>query len=831
MNNNELDELIKEAESRGILDTETKEAIAELRRRQQAKSKQFGIATEPAELGEVTIEVDPASIGKATFNKDSQVPIVTFGREYEEPTPEDPTVDILSTAIPMLSSIVGARYGGKALGKSGAPILPSAMSILGGAAGYTIPEAGIQAIKGESVTPTGVATSLGIGALGETAGALAGKFGVPLMQNIIRPYILSPAQKQIVTLAESYGIKLTPGNITDNAFYQQMERILKWIPFTSGAMQKHDLHNMKALMQVRSNLIFSKGTSQSIEKSGELIQREVDVYLKKYEKAGDVNIDTARDNLMLEIGSKETYKSLGESAQEAIKSASKVWADEADLRYLAFTKHIPKDITLETANMSKTAISFLKQYHKKFPEFRNAKLDDILNRYSGLSTEDIVRSTAGIKSKGITKPLEMSFESYHENMKSINAMIADNDDAIKLGITGAKGYGTEMGGVLKQLKEAMTADLDVFAATKSPKEKELYKIATKFYKEGKDVYNDPTVISILSKYPEKYIDLIMSGEASGVIAYKRALGKKGTLTQRKGMLALKGGLTKKMLKGFTTGDALLKEIDAYGEALDEIYTPIELNKLKKLAYLEQGITADLADNEFFKHILSLEDTPSEVMNFIIQPGYEKHLDIVYKAVGENGIKRLAKQFLTTQLKLNMHNFLDPEVLLKTLHNYGDGVMNKLLGKDTYTALKNFATVGAAARLEPIAKSTPAGGHGFLLYTTAGLVLRSVAKGVTFAIGLTKLPELYLNPKVVKLLTEGYNLPASSPKSAHILAQLLTLIGAENYTKIKDSELPMSDTSLKARMFEMPKLQEMGISTTQLEEEESPLGNAISNTVK
>lgn len=135
--------------------------------------------------------------------------------------------NVALTAVPVAKVLQGVRTLSEV-----APVLKNTLSAIGNAKGVVgVPLAGsiggaVSALA-EGEDPT---TGAAVGAIGAPIGAGIGRLAQPVINKAGEAY------KQALKLLEANGIKLTPAQLTNSSFLQNVESVLNTLPFSSRVM-------------------------------------------------------------------------------------------------------------------------------------------------------------------------------------------------------------------------------------------------------------------------------------------------------------------------------------------------------------------------------------------------------------------------------------------------------------------------------------------------------------------------------------------------------------------------------------------------------------------
>lgn len=651
------------------------------------------------------------------------------------------------------------------------------------------PEARRLSIPGDEIV-----TDKGSLLLKKTTGELEGHTFDPKLKK----FVPSPEAKARLDIAREYNITVTPAEITRSKPLSLMESLLDKIAFSAGIIQDSRLLQLKELAQKRSELLSRIGASagtfdeagrfvstdkKAIEDIGIAIQDEVNDYLATITKGKIKIVDEMKDMLLSKLGILSTFDELGRGVKDIIKTQSQLWQDEGVKLFLKAGQNISKGTTINAINVQKTALEFLRQQLKRRPAFRDNVLIKRLMDLSGTSqkTLDIMENLPEAQRKQILTQIhnKLDWEELQFMTQDLNRYIAEADEAVKIGQSGVKGLSSVEGGIYKQLKKAVVADIKEFSDTVGGQAKEDLDIANQFWSEGKKVWNSKFMRKLLTSNPDKVVDMtIKPNQTTDIKLIKRAIGE--------GFKLIKDGFSNKILNTFDIKKpkALANILKRYGDdVLKEVYTPNEIKELKQLASLDFQVDKTLRTNRFFRAIVNT--SPEKVIGFIIKPNNTTKIDMIQSIVGKEGMKDIAAAHIERIMKLNQHELFSPQQFITQLNKWGDKTNKRLFGEEMWKDLQKFAEVSRITRgAESIAGNPSGTAQNLISFVTGGMVLKDPIKKSWLVIAPNLLARIYLSKPAMKLLTTGINMPSTSPEAIRLFTKLATLleVGRESRQK-------------------------------------------------
>jgi len=238
-----------------------------------------------------------------------------------------------------------------------------------------------------------------------------------------------------------------------------------------------------------------------------------------------------------------------------------------------------------------------------------------------------------------------------------------------------------------------------------------------------------------------------------------------------------------------------KEIDKlllnYGETLRSIYTPQEINFLRRTSRVlagQQAFASELINNPILKSIVSGKSIPARVVNVIVRPGDTTNIKTVRRLLGEKAVNELRKGFTGDFLALNQQGNFQGVQFAKNFNKYGRATLEELYGKQTVKEMETLATVGSRmGGAERLAGPPHTNSQNTISFLTGAAMVSHPFLTAGAIVTLRGLASLYLSQAGRSLFVKGLSTPLLSAEAGPLASRLLSVI-ATNETRNLREEL-------------------------------------------
>ncbi len=717
--------------------------------------------------------------------------------------------------------------GGAAIGTA---VAPGVGTLLGAGAGYALGKRLNEIGRGEEKdigkSFIDAAKDVAWGATFEGVGQLAGK-GIGKVTGLYKNRV----NKEFVQQAKELGIKPTPDDITKSKTLAMFETNLRRFYGSGQLFYKEDIENTQKLIDQYKNAIASGKGASSIEELGNAIKNNVDDYVTRIESLRGRFLNQARNTILKDLGSPDTYETLGSKFHEATKDESQALGKIVKDRYEEVKGLINSAIPQEKQNIplietKKVAEKYIKELSKtpvlagKYKGIIN-DLKEILNdtidipaqynRPLGLSGETS-EAYNEIFGNIIKKPIKKDWESVELMRRLYRDTAVKVDEAFQAATPGIKGQikeGKSLESLIySRLKNAIQTDQTAYTELLGKGIQSKYEIAKKTAQTLKTTYGNPEIIKLVQSHPGEIIDEILkpSGYAE-IEAVKKAIG------QSNFDKIIKPGITNKLLgigknEIFDPNYTSKQMSNLNKQLLNKIYTPTELKTITDIA--KKGI--DFANKPLYPSFLKQiaesgkESAYGIAKNAFAQDGkyLTRNLSTIYKLSDQSARDELKYQ-ITVQLftAKQPSGAIDPMSIGSRepkLLGFSGKAFRKQVDK-FYPLLKQFGysteDIGLLKKIANVAENlkgaekvagNPSGtGQAMATQAQLGVALSLVFSGHPIAAGAVAgapylLAKAYLSPMGRRLLTEGLKIPTGTPQATEWLTKMMTYSAANNFTE-------------------------------------------------
>lgn len=609
--------------------------------------------------------------------------------------------------------------------------------------------------------------------------------------------------KKGIEIADKLGVSLTAVERTGSKALAIWESLLNKFPFSADTMQKHhQLRQASELLKVRKDLLTKGKANKNIETVGLKIQDTVDSFISKTKLNKSSKLNEIRNVLLKKIGAEETFENLGINFKEAIKQESVQRFKRSQELFSKAGEAVPKDAGIPTENLTKVAQEQLKRFSKLKPSLKSkfSSLISILDDFSrGNIDKGLQKSLSELPPEIRDRALQeiqvtdkVNFDTLQLTRQILNDLIRGSDEAISLGQPGVKFLAKKgtAGGVFKQLKKALDADLLDFSNKTGGEIAERFQSALSFHGKTRQLFNSKIVKRILkSENPSNIVDMVVRpNNVTDIKLLKEIAGKENFSNIKKGFTNLIFDL--KNDEAFNP-QKIANMFRKYGdEVLSEVYSPKELQSLKKI--ITEGIDINKLPitDSFFKTIVRTK--PEKVIDAIVRPDNTKNIIDIRKVVGKEGMEDIRAVFLEKILKLNKFERFSPAKFSTKVSEFGNKTLKELF-KGKEGVLKDLLDLKEVSLLtggaERIAGNPSGTAQTVISYSLAGSALLFDPITATQMVVLPKmLARLYLSKRGTKLLSEGVKIGANTEQGLAIAGRIMSILRKQKEEPKKESNL-------------------------------------------
>lgn len=673
---------------------------------------------------------------------------------------------------------------GVAGGAAGTAIAPGMGTLLGAGAGYALGkrlnEIGRGEEKGITESFTDTAKDVAWGTTFEGMGQLAGKAvggATSLFKN--------KTNKELVKQAKELGVEPTPDDITKSKTLAQFETNLRRFYGSGKLFYEEDVKNTQKLIDQYKNAIASGRGASTVEELGNAIKHNIDTYIARADLAKGKWLNRARNTILKDLGSPDTYETIGSKFHEATKGESQALSKIVSNKYEEVKDLINQAIPQKQQNIPLTQAKQVAEKHIK----ELSKTPILASKY-----ESIIKDLNNIKTaRGWDwESTELTRRLYRDTASKLN-------EAYATGYKGqiATGKGKEYQ-IYESLNKSLKSDQDSYIELLGGEIKSKYEIAKKTAQSLKTTYGNSEIVKLVQSHPGEVIDEILKPTGYAEIeAVKKAIG------QSNFDKIIKPGITNKLLgigkdEVFDPAYTQKQLSKLNDQLLAKIYTPEEMKILTNAAKKGIDFASKLMYPSFLKQIAESgkESAYGIAKQAFSQEGkyLTRNLSTIYR-LADKTTKDELKYQITVQLftgkqpptaidpmsvgsreprlvgfsgrafrkqldrfypLLRQFGYSSEDIgLLKKIANVGEGLKGaeKIAGNPSGTgqAMATQAQIGVAASL---------------LFSGHPLMAAGVAGGPYI------LAKAYLSPVGRKLLTEGLRIPIGTEQATEWLTKMM-----------------------------------------------------------
>ncbi len=644
-------------------------------------------------------------------------------------------------------------------------------------------------------------------------GALGGgptKGVTPVLPRQIAPEI-SSAMKQS-------GVKLSPAEITGGKTLAQVESLIEKVPFSSDIMQQwREKEQLKPLIALRNKYLETglENTPRG-EVLGQQIKEAIDKRLSQFDQSKLGAVDSLRDNILQQLGSKESYEGLSKEAQKIISSKSLAAVQKKNELYKAVSEVMPEgelpfsnyqqeatrqfDELSKLPNVDSKLKSTLRWGSNVEPNPAEQKLLEEIAAYPPEKRAQII-TELGLSEPGV---VVKDWATMQNHRNQLNELIRANDQSIKMNAPGLKGQLTDEGRRYKLLRDSLDKDFAQIAQDKGGDVLERWNVANAFYSdEYAPVWKQKTIRDMAYKRPADLVDVaVKPGSTMEVNLARKALGDEGFNK------TIKPAFTNKLLGAGRdepfNPTRLMKDLNNYGdETLLKVYTPWELDSLRTIAktgqiYLEK----EFPNLSILKTIAA--NTPNTVMDSILgsierlpnSKSVLRNVTILNDFLNPQQKEGIKLELLDKVFRLNKTtDQVEPGSMAKNIQTYRRA-LDKYFSANEIKSLDNISTLGKImTRAQQLAANPSGTAQSGIEWGAANQVIfnpvtplihgdfaeagKRFAGGiVTAVLGPKALAKLYLSESGRKLLVKGMTTPKFTREGIDIAKKISIILGNE-----------------------------------------------------
>lgn len=697
---------------------------------------------------------------------------------------------------------IGGMVAGGAVGGGAGPV----GAVAGAGLGYAGAEALLDKFgggKGEMKLG-----SFAEGAIAELGGRIVGK-GVGKLIN------KAAESKLLIGMAEEYGHPFTSAELSTATHGGQpsraisaIESALAWFPGSAGEMQSQYMKELKSLMSVREKLIDAvsqgKGGVKSIENVGIEIRTKLDGLLSNAKTVNQQEVNAIKNRLLSDMGSGDTYETLGLNAKEVIAKRSQEAVAKKNALYQEVGQSVP-DADLDTPNIMKVAEGILDR-RKALPvndptmmkvlgwaarkQELTATQQNMLseiNRYAPEVRQQML-TEMGVDPSVAGVGVKRNWQALQDMRAELNNLIAGQDQAIIKGNPELKGQLSPTGHIYTELKRALDKDFEEIAKKTGTDALEKLKTANAFFHdEYAPVWKNKDIQRLAYSKPQVIIDTVFrKNSAPEIRLLKQVVGEEE-------FNKLKGGFVNKLTETATKNgefsfDRLKNAFTNMDAAtLREVFSKDELKSLS--AYVSAGIkqeTLPLLDKSILK--LMKTDRPEAMVKLIFQPNNAKNIRMAQGVLGKDLFNQ-AKTYFTEQLfKMSEYGLYRSVPSVKAASVFDDATLRAIyetpqqykLTKDLLTLSKN--SFGA----ERIAGNPSGTAPNIVTFYEGKAMLKDPVGGAMVWLTPAALAKLY-NKASGSMLNMALKMRSGSPAAAKIATQIIIVAGTDAVSNWSDEQ--------------------------------------------
>jgi hypothetical protein len=287
--------------------------------------------------------------------------------------------------------------------------------------------------------------------------------------------------------------------------------------------------------------------------------------------------------------------------------------------------------------------------------------------------------------------------------------------------------------------------------------------------------------------PEKVVDVLITPNSPTSVQFARkSLGNDFFDNKLKPKLTSRI-VDKSMVDGVFDPQAFGKELEKYGETLNQVYHPNELAYLRNAATTGLRITeSPVADKYFTGLVKALENRPNAVVKMIIQPKNVKTIQKAKSVLSPETWQDVERNFLSDLITVNKPiagqpaEFISPAKFETGLFKYSDETLKAALSPENYKAVKELGVLSKYAQGAERMAGNPSGtAQNVIAWATGAMFWRDPATGLAMAFTPPLFAQVYFSKFGRKLFVEGFKTPAGTPKGIEIATKLHFLIQRAN----------------------------------------------------
>lgn len=686
--------------------------------------------------------------------------------------------------------------GGAAIGgRIGGPYGATKGGVLGYAGGNALASLA-ERLAGErepiqSLQQAGQETLEGVkeGGLMEAGGLALGKVLSPLLAPFSKQY--EGANKAIDIAAKERGIQLDPHEILQSRPIALGHKVLENVPFTSGMIQRQEIKKLGEIVQEWQRIRDKAGVPdrQRIGEIGTKIQDLVESHLDKIGVHQEAARNMMRESLLKDIGSRSTYKELGEQTQQAITQLHEGKKVLEGLAWEHARSAIPESARIVPQQLQQAA----QQIKKEYEGFSSLLDEPVIRQLDQLSKSgnpkyDAIKLPEGLPDKIKQKILSSlgkdeqpgwSVQSLLKLRSALGDVAASHHSGLQRG-DASKGSADIYGKIYNTLKSAVDKDIESYGKTAGSDIAERLTTARKLSGERLSFFNpkdNPSVIKAIQSDAE-ILDriLIKPGNAAAYTELKQRIGTEGVKPVKQAFTNRLMGEGGKAEEGLT---GLRAKLDQYGkQTLEEIYNPQEIKQLYDLANKSKLMKQLPVGNPFFRELV--KSNPTQVSPSILADASTTSKTLRMFP----SIKPSLRQSFIDGLHPNADTPF-PTTLLKRLNSYPKEVQRQLFSPEELADIHQLARIVERTRGAAKLAENPSGtAQNLVTFTSAGALIKHPLSNAPQALGVSALAKMYLSNIGRKLLLEGAMTPVNTQKAAELGVKIGSILGMNKEQEIK-----------------------------------------------
>lgn len=168
--------------------------------------------------------------------------------------------------------------------------------------------------------------------------------------------------------------------------------------------------------------------------------------------------------------------------------------------------------------------------------------------------------------------------------------------------------------------------------------------------------------------------------------------------------------------------------------------------------------------------------PADVIDFILKPDHETEAQILEKAIPSKTWETVKDGTVNRLFETSARGDTPDQALIRNLRRFGEGTVEKIIGKEKLGKLKDFASIAQRVGMAEKMAGNPSGtAQNVLTGTAVGYIITHPIKGTVLAVTAPTLAKIYMSPFTRQAITEGFKTPVAAKQAADIAARLTTIV--------------------------------------------------------